>query len=259
MLTGAIDVQNPAVPANAISDPEERLAQYLNSIGHAIDHYHLFNKIIFCENTGYSHDYASLFEQAKKKGKELEVLSFIGNQQVIQQRGKGYGEGETIEYALKNSTLLKDRPSFFKLTGRLIIKNLDRIAASADAENGFIWHPKEIYRRKSDHVETYFFKVSREFYTEYLLDGYRQVDEINHLYIEHIFFDRLKNLNLRAFKHPLQIIGNSGTSGKPYLETKNAILLERICCAIGAHHLRKNAIERRMTALFARLLKIRKT
>jgi hypothetical protein len=259
LLTGAIDVHGAKVPFTVASLPEERLAQYLFSIEFAIDHYHSFKKIVFCENTNYAHDYNPLIEKAKKSGKELEILAFNGNYPIIRQKGKGYGEGETIEYALKNSLLLKDCRSFFKLTGRLAIANLDKIVASTKVDNGFIWHPKEIYRRETDHVETYFFKVSIEFYTTKLLDAYQEVDEIKHRFIEHIFFGRLRNLNIRAFKYPLQIIGNSGTSGKPYLGSQNAIRMEQICCAFGVHHIQKKPFERILTNLFAWLIKIRKS
>jgi hypothetical protein len=251
LLTGAINVLQQMVPTPVISNSEERLSQYLYSIGYAIDHYYSIEKIVFCENTDYAHNYVSLIERARKKGKELEILTFKGNYPVIQQRGKGYGEGEAIEYALKNSKLLKNYRSFYKLTGRLVIENLDQLVASTKEENGFIWHPKEIYQRKTDHVETFFFKASREFYTDRLLDAYKEVDEINHLYIEHLFYERLKKLKIRAFKFPLQIIGNSGTSGKPYLESMNAIRLERICCIAGAHHLHKNAVERILSVLLS--------
>lgn len=258
LLTGAIDVHQPNVPFTTLSNSDDRLSQYLYSIRYAIDHYNLVKKIVFCENTKYNHNYSSLIERAKLKGKVLEVLSFQGNYQAIQQKGKGYGEGEAIEYALQNSSLLSNCRLFYKLTGRLVIENLDLIVATSRVGNRFILHPKEIYQRERDHVETYFFKVCPEFYTTKLLGAYKEVDEINNLYIEHLFFERLKGLNIKAFKYPLKIIGNSGTSGKPYLETINAIRLERICCMIGAHHLRKNPFEKFLTALIAFLLNLRK-
>ena len=43
------------------------------------------------------------------------------------EQGKGYGEGEIIEYALKNSAFLHSEREFIKLTGRITIENLDAI------------------------------------------------------------------------------------------------------------------------------------
>ena len=258
LLTGAINVLHHKVPFTTITDLEERLSQYLYSIEYSIDHYHSIYNIVFCENSNYAYDYASLIEKAKKKGKKLEVLAFEGNYPIIQKKGKGYGEGEIIEYALKNSMLLKNCQSFYKLTGRLTIKNLDQIAVSTQAENVFIWHHKEIYQIKTDYVETFFYKVNKEFYTKELLDAYKEVDEINHLNMEHLFYERLKKQNIRSFKYPLQVIGNSGTSGKLYLDTRKAVLMEQICCIIGVHHLQKNATERTLTHFLAWLIKTRK-
>lgn len=145
----------------------------------------------------------------------------------------------------------------------MVIENLDQIVDSTIEENGFIFHPKEIYLMETDqmgtdHLETFFFKVSKKFYANRLIDAYKEVDEIKHIYIEHLFYERLKKLNIRAFKYPLHIIGNSGTSGKPYLESQNAIRREQIFCAMGAHHLKKNGFEKILTALLGWLLKSRK-
>lgn len=71
LLTGAINVLQLKMPFLTISNLEERLSQYLFSIGYAIDNYYSIKNIVFCENTNYAHDYTSLIEKAKKKGKEL--------------------------------------------------------------------------------------------------------------------------------------------------------------------------------------------
>lgn len=258
MLTGAIAVNHPGAAHWAISGTEERLSQYLSSLNFAIDHYHLITKIVFCENTGYTHDYTSLIMKAHEKGKELEVLTFQGNRQAITQKGKGYGEGETIEYAINHSNLLKDCSLFYKLTGRLVVENMDQLVAATKDENAFIWHPKAIYQTKANHIETYFFKTGKIFYKERLQNVYKEVDENNFQYIEHLFYEKLKLLNIRSFKYPLQISGNSGTSGKPYLESPNAVLLEKLCCFTGAHHLQKNRFEQVSTYLLAQSLWCRK-
>lgn len=257
LITGAINGIQPSASAYLLSDPVERLAQYLHSIEFAIDHYQIIEKIVFCENTNYSHDYLPLIERAIKKGKELEVLIYEGNRLLIQKRGKGFGEGEIIEYALKNSALLRDCQIFYKLSGRLMIGNFDQVVATKSEDNGFLLHPKNIYLTKIDYIETFFFKVNKEFYNSKLLDAYKNVDESNFCYIEHLLYERLKKKQIRAFKYPLQIIGNSGTSGKPYLNSINALRLEKICCAIGAHNIQKNLIERILTYIFAAMIGLR--
>lgn len=259
LLTGAIDLRDHKVPTTKVADLKERLTQYLFSIEYAIDHYRLISDIVFCENTHYSYDYSVLQDKAVKNGKQLEILSFKGDYLNIQKKGKGYGEGESIAYALNHSQLLQNCDGFYKLTGRLVIKNMDQLVSSTKADNRFIFHPKNIYQRQVDHVETFFYKVSKEFYIQTLLNTYQEVDEKHFRYLEHIFYNKLAGLRLRAFKYPVQISGLSGTSGEPYLAEKKAIWMEKINCFLGVHHLQKTTAEKITTQLFAYLLRIRKT
>ena len=56
---------------------------------------------------------------------KLESLSFTGNEKRIASCGKGYGEDDIIEYALKHSDLLKEATYFCKLTGWLKVDNIN--------------------------------------------------------------------------------------------------------------------------------------
>ena len=56
--------------------------------------------------------------------KEFEWISFQGNTTKTQEKGKGYGEGEIIEYAINHSQLLAKSKMLMKLTGRFYVKNM---------------------------------------------------------------------------------------------------------------------------------------
>lgn len=256
LLTGAIDIKEFNIPSTTITDVNERLSQYLNSIDFAINHYHLITDIVFCENTGYIFDYTPLKEKALVNGKNLEIISFIGDYSQIEQKGKGFGEGEIIKYALNTSKILVECSTFFKLTGRLIVKNMDQIVATTRSENSFIYHPKTIYRMPLDHIETFFYKVDKSIYTENLMDAYEEVDESRYRYLEHIFYERLFNFDFQSFKLAPQISGISGTSGEFYISGTKATILEKINYFIGVHNLKKTIPEKGMTHLLSYLLKI---
>lgn len=258
LLTGAIDIRSFNVPFTSITSVEERFSQYLCSIEYAITHYQLITEIVFCENTGYAFNHVPLQEKALINGKKLEILSFRGDYDQIKQKGKGYGEGEIIRYALQNSEILGKRDTFFKLTGRLIVKNMDEIITATPFENSFIYHPKNIYQMPVDHVETFFYKVNKNLYDKYLIDAYKEVDEPQFRFLEHLFYERLSSLNLQSFKRVPLISGFSGSSGDPYESGKKAEILERINCFIGVHNLKKTVIEKFMTQLFSFVLKVRK-
>jgi hypothetical protein len=244
LITGAIDLSLFNIPATKVAGIEQRFSQYLSSIEYAIDHYNKVTHIIFCENTGYNYDYSELKGNASLKGKFFEVLTFKGDYNNIQQQGKGYGEGEIIRYAIEKSQYLNSCPSFYKLTGRLIVKNMDRIIATTFSESAFDFQPGAIYNRKRDHIETIFYKTDRNLYQRYLYDAYREVDEAKFQYLEHVFYQRLKGLKLKSFRIFPRISGQSGTTGKEYERSYHMQLLEKFYYAIGIHNLQKNPIEK---------------
>lgn len=123
LLTGCI---NPSgMSFTALNNPQERLEQYIE----AIKFYLTKTKypIVFTENSGT--DIRNIFHDAIQSGR-MEYLFFHGNQN--KNRGKGYGECEIIEYALNNSKLISKEKSqsIVKITGRLIVKNINTIIKS---------------------------------------------------------------------------------------------------------------------------------
>ena len=258
LLTGAIDISSFNVPSTAIVDVNERLLQYLSSINYAIFNYNTISEIVFCENTNYVYDYSSLIEKAAINGKKLEIISFLGDYSTIQQKGKGYGEGEIIKYALYKSEILECCNTFFKLTGRLIVRNLDKILLTTNSENCFIYHPKTIYQISEDHIETFFYKVNKSLYIRYLKDIHEDVDESQSRYLEHVFYEKLSYLDVQSFKIVPQISGLSGTSGNSYDARTPIKILEKINYFIGVHNLKKTKMENILTNLLSSLLKIRR-
>jgi len=198
LITGAIDISNYAVPFVKITNLQERLQQYLDSLDYAINHYSKVDYIVFCENTNYSYDYSDLQKKAEKKGKKLEVLTFKGDYENIQKKGKGYGEGEIIKYALNHSAILAQSNCFYKLTGRVCVANFDKIIRTTPFENAFVfspWFEREFKR----YTRTSFYKASIPFYKQNLMDAYLEVDDNQGKYLEHVFFDKLSKTPLKSF------------------------------------------------------------
>jgi len=256
LLTGAIDIRNFNIPSTKITDCKERLDQYLDSIDYALTHYQSISDLVFCENTNFNFDYSYLHEKAVQYGKKLEILSFKGDYIRIQQNGKGYGEGEIIAYALNNSKLLSKSESFFKLTGRLVVKNMDQIITSSPLSSYFIYHPKNIYKVSKDHIETFFYKSEKKLYLNLLMNAYKEVDELRFQYLEHIFYERLYPIKLKSFKLRPEISGLSGTAGDNYGSGNKNKMLEIIFHSIGVNHLTKTRYQNLLTKFLSLLLKI---
>jgi len=218
LITAAIDLKNKFVPFTILTNTEERLNQYLISLKYAIEYYHKINAIIFCDNTNFDWNYSDLFEIAKKHNKTLEILKFHGNYEKIQQKGKGYGEGEIIDYVLENSKLINNVNYFYKITGRIIIQNFDKTSKFSKT-NHFIFSSGIANNRKE--VETFFYRVNIDFYNKYLKDAYLLVDDKNGIYLEQIFYNRLQDKKIKSFCIYPKVVGISASTGKVY--TKKTI------------------------------------
>ena len=107
-------------------DREIRLQQYIDSILFYLNA-KVIDKIVVCDNSGF--DYSELkflSELACSNNKQIEFLNFKGSVNQIQEKGKGFGEGEIMKYILTNSKLFfEEEGSFLKVTGRLKVVNID--------------------------------------------------------------------------------------------------------------------------------------
>lgn len=118
LLTGCI---NPGeMPFTHLTNKDERMRQYKN----AIDFYlrETDYPIVFAENsnTDISEEYhKDIFDG------RIEFITFNGNNN--KQKGKGYGEAYIIEYALNKSSLISKSDLIVKITGRLIIENINNV------------------------------------------------------------------------------------------------------------------------------------
>ncbi|MGL5931837.1 MAG: hypothetical protein ACRCY7_02870 [Cetobacterium sp.] len=158
-------------------------------------------------------DYTELYTYSKIYKKKLEILKFKGNITEVKKRGKGYGEGEIIEFALKNSKYLKNEEDYFyKFTGRVFIENINVILKENIKVNNFL-----VESNKLKIMDTKFFKIKISDYKKYLIDKYKEVNDFETNYLEHVFYKYLSKVDeIKAFKNYPKYIGISGSTGKKY-------------------------------------------
>ena len=171
---------------------------------------------MFCDNSGYSLDEQYYRKIASEKRKEFEYLSFNGDYESTIKYGKGYGEGEIMNYVINNSQLLNNENSFSKITGRLIIKNINKLIKNEN-KNYFMNQVKN-YK-----VDTRFYHVNKQFFMLNLIDSYKNVNDNNGYYLEHAYSASLKktNNNYRSFYQKPFFYGESGSTGNKYNGLKN--------------------------------------
>lgn len=204
----------------ALADPQQREQQYLDALSWFIRDSPL-TKIIVCDNSGYRYS-SSLSELAATYHKQLELLSFNGNNALIQQYGKGYGEGEIMEFVMKHSRLLQEAEGFLKVTGRLKVINIDKVLLRSKAsENYFmpvsLLRPRFLVPKAARPcVEVRVYYVTKTFFREVLLNTYKEVSDDHIFFLEHAYYQaiaRSSAASVRCFPTAPDITGMSGSNG----------------------------------------------
>lgn len=192
-----------------ITNCNERLKQYLDSVLFYINK-SSYGIIIFCENSNYEYDYQWLEEEAIKNKKEFEWISFQGDTSLIEENGKGVGEGEILKYAIDRSKYQFDYIE--KVTGRLIVKNIDQIENRIDYKNTY--YNKDLYLFINEKaMDTRLFFCKREVLEEQILNLYKKSDDKNNN-IEKLIANNINHIKCLP-RYPI-FKGKSGGFGFEY-------------------------------------------
>lgn len=207
LLTATIKPNN--MSNTQLQDKEKRQQQYLEAINYYLNKTDL--KLIFCENSGFD-IYDNIINSEKKE--RLEYLTFKGNI-FDYSLGKGYGEFQIIQYALKNSVFIKECDYILKITGRLKIINIDKIIKrfnSISGGNNFF-----IEFTFQNFINTVCFIIPSKQLEKIFIKRKNIINENKQYYIENFLYDNLLLVNkINLFEiHPF-IEGISGTLNIPY-------------------------------------------
>jgi hypothetical protein len=229
-----------SAPNTALLDPNQRLTQYLDAISFFIKTSPL-TKIIVCDNSGY-HYPGSLVSLAGFYGKEIELLSFVGDKDQVIKCGKGYGEGEILKYALSNSMLIREVDGFLKVTGRLKVLNVAALLQKSDSRKNYFM-PVSLLRPRfmvplaaRSCVDTRVYYTTRDFFSQVLLDAYQNVSDETIHFLEHAYYSAIASSPSRVQCFPVapEIIGISGSNGWNFHErSRLKKIMVRIAAALG--------------------------
>ncbi len=208
----------------ALRDEKERLRQYEESIRFFLKS-GAFSKIAFCENSNYGAEgFSHLFEIAEREGIELELLSFQGNTQKSCIHGKGYGEGEIMEYVFSHSEIVHGESYFVKITGRLRVDNMKDIVFRMDESRTYFNIPNRTIR---DIYDTRIYGMSVEQFKRFFINAYDQVTDNEGLFLESVYTRIIQNNKIKIYNFPRypRLVGISGSGGTiySYIEWKSKI------------------------------------
>lgn len=231
LLTGSVFVG--ATPLVTLTSTNIRLKNYIDSIKFYIGSEKI-DKIVFVENTNImsSLNYSSLFydlvAEAKENGKILEILSFDGNREMVEEYGKGYGECENIEYALANSkTIMKD-DLLIKITGRYQITNIDKLSKSIS-----VVKPSFIRLGFEDLIDAFVFSFFIDTWHKYFLEAKSMINDRNGVYFEHVIFSLIKEKNINVLRLPMYPIFDQ-VSGSTGIKENRRYSIYRVLIYLGA-------------------------
>lgn len=196
--------------------------------------------VVFCENSGYELGKIRNIVEERAKN-DIEILQFYG-QDFPRELGKGYGELNTIKYAINHSQVIKKSDYVIKINGRYFIKNIEKIV-------NILSSSKDIYvmadlNKNLTWAESRVFAFEPSFILNYLSEFQDLLDDSKGLCFERA----LGRATLRAMADgqkwaPLpcnpSIIGYSGTS-----DTKDERSTLRLVIG-GVIHSVKNYLNRR--------------
>ena len=195
----------------ALQDSTIRKNHYINALNFYLTKTDF--KICMIENTNY--DISSLFFYYIKN-KRLEYITFSGNN-YDKSLGKGYGEAEIIKFALQNSRILNQSTYVIKITGRLIVNNINSIG------NNIMYRliPNILrfdFMNKIS-IQSMCFVCPTMWLNNNIDSFLSDINDSKGVYFEHALFNSIiksKGYILLPFYTPPQICGISGTSNKPY-------------------------------------------
>ncbi len=212
IITGCVNV-NSEMPFVTIFNENIRLKDYMKTIDWAL-HTSKFRDIIFCENSNYALDITEINKKAQELGKSFEYLTFLGNSKKAIEQGKGYGEGEIVDYALTNSKLIENHQFFCKITGRLKISNIENLIRKPG--NYFM------NEKAKEEIDTRFYCVKKIDYNCILRDGFLNVNDNEGFFLEHVFYQELhkRKVKYRMFCERPLFEGVSGSTGRIYQDSR---------------------------------------
>jgi hypothetical protein len=165
----------------------------------------------------------------------VEQIHYMQNSALVTRRGKGFGEGELLGFALRDSQLLKQEAHFFKCTGKLFCRNLPDIRGMIEQNHlSHIFWKMLNFESHRTFADTRFFYSTRDFMVNFLIPAYLKADDFKDCVEEHCHTVLQGKLKAAQAIRPL-ISGFSGTSAEQTMDQSLGVLDTHFPCWIAAH------------------------
>ena len=230
LITATIDSGHFGNTRTKVTDTTVRLKEYTRNLEKYIVESR-FDSIVFAENSGYEMDYGYYYDLCRKHGKSIEFLYLPVSVDKVIEKGKSYGEAKLISDAFLNSKLINKQNTFYKVSGRIWIQNINDLIDDKE-DSCFIAH------NFMGWVLTSFFKIRTDTFRDNLLNAYMICDDSTDNCIEHVYHHLLRNSIHKIYSFntfPIKV-GVIGGSGSAYTKTKRQIARRNLLLKLNAYH-----------------------
>lgn len=184
-------------------------------------------KIVIADATGQTLLDNSEVLMLNQMDVEIEQVHYFQDDDLVIKKGKGYGEGALIEFALHNSKFLQNANNFFKCTGKVYCRNFLEIFNMIQQNNiqNIFW--RDVFDNSMD---TRFFYASKEFSQKILIPAYENIDDRNNIMMEQCVLRMAhEHLTQGSSIRPM-LSGFSGSLNRPYFDLSLGYLDQNLPC-----------------------------
>lgn len=210
----------------ALQDKDTRFKQTIECIKRFVDS-GTFKKILICDGSNINLQNHFIAEYAESKGILFESLSFQQDNKSVKFKGKGYGEGEIMDFLVNNSRLFEESDSFIKVTGRLFVSNIVEINNNLCLDRIYFNY---IPSKRIGCVDTRLYAMPTFIYRKYFQESYKDVNDYKCRSYEICFTDTLRDNKLTFSPLPFAPVfwGISGTNNKPYTKDISYFIINKL-------------------------------
>lgn len=188
-------------------------------------------RIVLCD--GSNHDF-SMAVQELFPGAAIECLFFENRQDLVQEYGRGYGEGEIVRHALAKSTFIGEAGCFAKCTSKLWVENFPECVSNWNGTLLFKGVFANVFSpfkpSKFSYIDTRFYIASCDSYRRYFENAHFQIRKEQGHGLEECFRDIFLENKLKRmmFTVPPVICGVGGGTGASYRNPLKRRLKEKL-------------------------------
>jgi len=177
LLTASVNVGGMVFMA--LQDVKIREQHYLDAIRFYYENTSL--PILLVENT--NHDFTARLPEDIRNSNRVEFLTFPGNN-FPKERGKGYGELESMSHAVAHSKMINEKTVIIKVTGRYKVINIRDFVKAA--MNNKYHQCQVLYFKGQRKAFSGIFCISKRFIEHYLIPNHELMNDTKGVYFEHV-------------------------------------------------------------------------